>query len=134
MRFIALTALLAALTAGTLSAQGAEQKGSFGVVISENFVKFNYVLSYLGESAQPDHVSFRISFDDTKGYNLAAEIDEAQTSLKNVRNQTISGKVERESASSAVLMFPKDESFALKGKIRFYTVIKGYKLNRSFDL
>ncbi|MCE5271295.1 hypothetical protein LLH00_08415 [bacterium] len=125
---------LSILLASSLMAQDKELKGSFGVVIAENFVKFNYTISYLGDSAQPDNLAFRISFDDTKGFNLAGEITEAETQLKNLKNQSLQGKVQRESAASALLLFPKDASFDLKGKTKLYTEIKGYKLKKDFTL
>ena len=107
MKSVALLTIATIFAVGSLSAQVLEQKGSFGIVVAENFVKFNYVITYLGDSAQPDQIAFRISFDDTKGYNLAAEIDEAQTNVKNLKNQSLTGKVNRENSGSAILLFPK---------------------------
>ncbi len=134
MRWLGSFLFMSILLASSLMAQDKEIKGSFGVVIAENFVKFNYTISYLGDSAQPDNLAFRITFDDTKGFNLAGEINEGETQLKNLKNQTIQGKVQRESASSALLLFPKDGSFDTKGKTKLYTEIKGYKLKKDFTL
>lgn len=134
MRSFGVVLTLSILLASSLLAQDKEIKGSFGVVIAENFVKFNYTIAYLGDAAQPDNLAFRITFDDTKGFNLAGEINEAETQLKNLKNQTIQGKVQRESAGSALLLFPKDAGFDLKGKTKLYTEIKGYKLKKDFAI
>ena len=134
MRSVGTLAVLFVVLSGALMAQEAEKKGSFGIVIAENFVKFNYSITYLGDSVKPNEIAFRISFDDTKGYNLAAEIDESETMLKNLKHQTIQGKVERENAGSALLLFPKKAESEMKGKVKLYTDVKGYKLKKDFNI
>ncbi|HUU28663.1 MAG TPA: hypothetical protein VM123_12705 [archaeon] len=134
MRFFAVTAIIFAFCASTLAAKDIEKKGSFGVVIHENFVKFNYVITYLGDSYKENFIAFRLDFEDNKGYDMPNEIKESETILKNIKNKSIQGKVERQSASSAVLLFPLNEDFTLSGKAKLYTVIIGYKLKKDFNI
>ncbi len=132
MRKSFIAVAMSALLAGSLLAQEKEIKGSFGVVIAESFVKFNYTITYLGDSFQGNNLAFRINFDDTKGHNLGAEINESETQLKNLKNQILRGKVQRESASSAILMFAKDSPFDLTSKTKLQTEVKGVKLKKDF--
>jgi len=117
-----------------LGANKLERKGSFGVVINNNFVHFSYVLTYLGESYKEGYIAFRLDFEDNKGFDLTSEIDESETVLKNLRNQKLKGKIERKTASTAVILFPKKEDYKLSGKTRLTTSVMGYKLRKTFKL
>jgi len=132
MRFFVVITIILVFCTSTLAAKGIEKKGNFGLVISENFITFSYVITYLGESYKEDYVAFRLDFKDNKGYDLPSEIDESQTILKKSKRINIQGKVERQSMSSAVLLFPVEDGFVLKGKIKLYTVIFSYKLKKDF--
>ena len=125
--------LALALSAAIVHADSTEKKGSFGLVINDNFVKFSYIITHLGESYKEGHISFQIDFDDNKGYDLASEIDEAATKLK-AGKKDIVGKVEIKSASSAVLLFPIEKEDDLKGTVKLYSNIMGYKLQKNFRL
>jgi len=132
MRKSLLAVAMCVLFAGSLLAQEKEMKGSFGVVIAENFVKFNYTITFLGDSYQGNNLAFRLNFDDTKGFNLCSEINESETQLRNLKNQTLPGKVQREGAGSAVLIFANDGSFDMKSKTKIQTEVKGVKLKKDF--
>jgi len=67
MKFIAAAALFMACSASLTAAEQIEKKGSFGVVIHKNFVKFSYALTYLGDAYDEDHYAFRLDFEDNKG-------------------------------------------------------------------
>ena len=134
MRFFAIITIILALCPSTLEARNIVKKGKFGVARNDNFVTFSYVLTYLGDSYKEGHVAFRLDFKDNKGYDLASEIDTTETFLKKFKGISIQGKVERRSLNSAVLLFPVEEGFILKGKINLYTVILGYKLRKTFKI
>lgn len=123
-----------AIAVNAFSADSVEKKGSFGVVVRENFVKFSYVLTYLGNAYKEDHIAFQIDFDDSKGYDISNEIDENETILKDGRNNTIQGKVERKTASSSILIFPVEKTDDLKGQAKLYTRIMGYRLKQTFKI
>lgn len=134
MRFLTAIIIFMAFSASSMSARQIEKKGSFGVVIQANFVKFNYVITYLGDSYKENHHAFRLDFEDNKGYDITSAIEEEKTHLKTRKNKTIQGKVERQSIRSAILLFPKDNDEPLKGKTTLYTVILGYKLKKSIRI
>jgi len=111
-----------------------EQKGRFGLVIGDNFMTLNYVITYLNDSHKPDHLAFQLDIEDSKGLDLAHEVVESECKLKNSKKQTITGKVERRSATSIILLFPLDENFEKTRKMTVYTVIRDYKLKKTFKL
>ncbi|MFH1069235.1 MAG: hypothetical protein V1794_06385 [Candidatus Glassbacteria bacterium] len=122
-----------AMSLSMLHAESNEKKGSFGLVINDNFIKFSYIITYLGNSYKEGHIAFQIDFDDNKGFDLASEIDEAETKLK-VNKKDLRGTIERKSASSAVLFFPTENEDDYKGTVKLYSDIMGYKLQKSFRL
>jgi len=134
MRFFMAVALLMACSVSSIDAKQIEKKGSFGVVAHQNFVKFSYVITYLGDIYKEDNFTFRLDFEDNKGYDIINEIDEKETILKNRKNETFQGIVEKKSESSVILLFPKKDDKPLKGKTTLYTVIMGYKLKKAFRL
>jgi hypothetical protein len=137
MRCVVALALFAVLSIPVLAAETAEsteKKGSFGVVINENFVKFNYVITYLGESYKEKNLAFRLDFEDNKGFDIPSQINESETYLKNYKNESIQGKVERQSVTSVILLFPLKNETSWKGKAKLYTVIVGYKLKKDFNI
>jgi len=99
-----------AIAANAFSADSVERKGSFGVVVRENFVKFSYVLTYLGNAYKDE------------------------TIIKDGRNNTIQGKVERKTSSSSILVFPVGNTEDLKGQAKLYTRIMGYRLKQTFKI
>lgn len=131
MKLFVTVAFLMACSASLVIAKQIEKKGSFGVVVHDNFVKFSYVITYLGESYKEDHFTFRLDFEDNKGYDLPSEIEEEETILKDRRKKALQGKVERKSVRSAMLLFPKNNDEPLKGRATLYTVILGYKLKKN---
>ena len=131
IKLIVTLAFLMACSTSSITAKQIEKKGSFGVVVHDTFVKFSYVITYLGESYKENHHAFRLDFEDNKGYDLASEIDEEETIFKDRRNKVFQGKVERKSARSVMLLFPKDDDEPLKGRTTLYTVILGYKLKKN---
>jgi hypothetical protein len=134
MRFLLTTIFLLALSFSSLAAKKLEKNGSFGVVLYNNFVKFDYVLSYLGESYKENHWAFRLDFEDNKGFDIASEIVEEKTILEAREINPVQGKVDRKSDTSVVLLFPKEDKTLLKGKVNLYTVILGYKLKKNFRI
>ncbi len=131
MRLI-LAALLAVIVSfSTASAEEISEKGSFGVVINQNFVHFSYVLTYLGKSETEGHVAFELAFDDNKGYDIPSEIDDSDTLLKTRREQ-FEGKTERKDINTVLLLFPVENPRDLKGRITVYTRIFGSKLKKKF--
>ncbi len=131
MRF-AIAALLAVTVAfSTARAAGMSEKGSFGVVIDQNFVKFSYVLTYLGESETKGQVAFELAFNDNKGYDIPSEVEDSDTVLK-TRRLTIKGKTERKSVNSVLLLFPVENIRDLSGRVSVYTRVFGSKLKRKF--
>jgi len=111
-----------------------EQKGRFGLVIGDNFMTLNYVITYLNESHKADHLAFQLDLEDSKGLDLAHEVVESECKLKNSKKQTVTGKVERRSVNSIILLFPLDENFEKTRKMTVYTVIRDYKLKKTFKL
>ncbi|MBN2288845.1 MAG: hypothetical protein JXQ83_05885 [Candidatus Glassbacteria bacterium] len=109
-----------------------EQKGRFGIVIHDNFVTLDYVITYLDETHKPDHLAFRLDIQDAKGLDLAYEVAEEECLLKNARKQTLEGKVERINNTTVILLFPYDENFQKTKKLTLYTVIRDYKLKKDF--
>ena len=134
MRYCWLVVFCLATAANVFSADSVEKKGSFGVVVRENFVKFSYVLTYLGNAYKEDHISFQLDFDNSKGYDISNEIDENETIIKDGRNNTIQGKVERKTSSSSILVFPVGNTEDLKGQAKLYTRIMGYRLKQTFKI
>ena len=134
MKLIVAAAFFMACSTSLIIAKQIEKKGSFGVVIDKNFVKFSYVITYLGDSYKENHHAFRLDFEDNKGYDLSKEIEEEKTILKNRKNKTFRGKVERKSVSSVILLFPKNDDEPLQGKTTLYTVIMGYKLKKNINI
>ncbi len=131
MRF-AIAALLA-VTVAFSAARAAKmsEKGSFGVVIDQNFVKFSYVMTYLGESETKGQVAFELAFNDNKGYDIPSEIEDSDTVLK-TRSLKIKGKTERKSINSVLLLFPVENIRDLSGKVSVYTRVFGSKLKKKF--
>jgi hypothetical protein len=134
MKLAVTVAFFMACSASFIIAKQIEKKGSFGVVIHKNFVKFSYVITYLGDSYKENHHAFRLDFEDNKGYNLSSEIEEEKTILKNRKNETIQGIVEIKSVRSVILLFPKNDDEPLRGKTTLYTVILGYKLKKDINI
>ena len=138
MRFFKATGFFILLCLTTTSAMAKknpyEQKGRFGLVIGDNFMTLNYVITSLNESHKPDHLAFQLDIEDSKGLDLAHEVVESECKLKNSKKQTITGKVERRSATSIILLFPLDENFEKTRKMTVYTVIRDYKLKKTFKL
>ena len=110
-----------------------EKKGTFGFEYYGNFVTLNYLITCLGESYKPGHLTFRIDFEDTKGFDLSQQVVESECKLKDVRNNKVPGKVERISDSSIRILFPFDDDFKTDGKMKLYTVIRDYKLYQTFE-
>jgi hypothetical protein len=131
MKFIFATLLAVAVAFGTARAGEMSEKGSFGVVIDQNFIKFSYVLTYLGESETEGHVEFELTFNDNKGYDVPSEIDDSDTILK-TRRLEIEGKVERKSENSVLLLFPVESPRDLNGRVTVYTRVFGSKLKKKF--
>jgi len=109
-----------------------EQRGRFGITYYDNFITLEYSITYLGDSFKPGHLSFQFDFEDTKGFDLSREVVESECKLKNVRNQKLSGKVERVSDDSFRIHFPFGEDFKKDGKMKLYAVIRDYKLMKTF--
>lgn len=134
MRFFLAVAVFMACSVSSINAEQIEKKGSFGVVVHQNFVKFSYVITYLSDIYKDNHYAFRLDFENNKGYDILNEIDVKETILKNRKNETFQGILEKKSASSVILLFPKKDDEPLKGKTTLYTVIMGYKLKKAFRL
>ncbi len=110
-----------------------EKRGTFGLSDYNNFVTLDYSILYLGESYKPGHLTFQIDLEDTKGFDLSQEVVESGCKLKDARNRKVAGKVERISESTIRILFPLDEDFKAYGKVKFYTVIRDYKLQKTFE-
>ena len=134
MRSLLAAMFLLAFSFSLSAARDVEKTGSFGVVYHHNFVKFNYVLSYLGETYKEDHWAFKLDFEDNNGFDIPSEIVEEETVLEARRIKPVKGKVDRKSEKSVVLLFPKEDDTLLKGKINLYTVILGYKLKKDLRI
>ena len=134
MRFLLTIVFLSALSFSSLAAKKFEKNGSFAVVLYDNFIKFDYVLSYLGESYEENHWAFRLDFKDNNGFDIASEIVEEETMLKARKINPVQGKVDRQSDTSVMLLFPKEDKTLLKGKVDLRTVILGYKLKKNFRI
>ena len=111
-----------------------EQKGRFGLAIGESFVTLNYIITYLNETHKAGHLAFKIDLEEAKGLDLEQEVVESECKLKNAKKQIISGKVERRSDTSIILLFPFDDNFKKTSKMTVYTVIRDYKLKKNFRL
>ena len=111
-----------------------EQKGRFGLAIGESFVTLNYIITYLNETHKAGHLAFKIDLEEAKGLDLEQEVVESECKLKNAKKQIISGKVERRSDTSIILLFPLDDNFKKTSKMTVYTVIRDYKLKKNFRL
>ena len=111
-----------------------EQKGRFGLAIGESFVTLNYIITYLNETHKAGHLAFKIDLEEAKGLDLEQEVVESECKLKNAKKQIISGKVERRSDTSIILLFPLDDNFKKTSKMTVYTVIRDYKLKKNFKL
>ena len=110
-----------------------EKKGTFGFEYYGNFVTMNYSITCLGKSYKPGNLTFQIDLEDTKGFDLSQLVVDSECKLKDVRNNKVSGKVERISDSSIRILFPFEGDFKLDGKMKLYTVIRDYKLYQTFE-
>jgi len=128
-----LTAILVSvLAAGSaIAADEISEKGSFGVVINQNFVTFSYVATYVGKGETDNEVAFLLEFNDNKGYDVPSEIEDEGTYIKAGRKQ-IQGHSERKSASSVLLLFPMSDGEDLEGSVTLYTKVFGSKLKKKF--
>ncbi len=131
MRFLLAALLAVAVAFSTARAEEISEKGSFGVVIDQNFIKFSYVMTYLGESKTEGHIEFELAFDDNKGYDIPSEIDDTDTILK-TRRDVIEGKVERKDVNSVLLLFPVESPKDINGRVTVYTRVFGSKLKKKF--
>ncbi len=111
-----------------------EEKGRFGLAVGESFVTVNYVITYLDETYKAGYLAFKIDLEEAKGLDLEQEVVESECKLKNAKKQIISGKVERRSDTSIILLFPLDDNFKKTSKMTVYTVIRDYKLKKNFKL
>ena len=109
-----------------------EKKGTFGFEYYGNFVTMSYVVTYLGESYKPGNLAFQIDLDDNKGFDLSREVVESECALKDARNHKVPGTVERVSDTSVKILFPYDEGFKADGRVKLYTLIRDYKLLKTF--
>ena len=109
-----------------------EKRGTFGLSDYEAFVTLDYSILYLGESYKPGHLTFQIDLEDTKGFDLSQEVVESGCKLKDARNRKVAGEVERVSDSTIRILFPLGEGFKADGKVKLYTVIRDYKLLKTF--
>ena len=110
-----------------------EKRGTFGLSNYETFVTLDYSITFLGESYKPGHLSFQIDLEDTKGFDLSYEVVESECKLKNAGKQKVAGKVERISDSTIRILFPLGEDFKTDGTLKLYTVIRDYKLQKTFS-
>ena len=133
MKLFAVLLLSVAYAGYAVAADEVSEKGSFGVVINQNFVTFSYVAIYKGKSATDSHVTFELDFKDNKGYDVPSEIDEDDTYIK-TGHREIKGKAERKSPSSVLLIFPLDDNEDLEGSVTLYTRVFGSKLKKKFRL
>ncbi|MFC1544655.1 hypothetical protein ACFL4X_00670 [Gemmatimonadota bacterium] len=133
MKLFSTVLLSVALASFAFAADEVSEKGSFGVVINQNFVTFSYVATYIGKSTTEGHVAFELAFKDNKGYDVPSEIEDDATYLKSGRNE-IRGKTERKSPSSVLLLFPLPNGEDLEGSVTLYTKIFGSKLKKKFRL
>ena len=133
MKLLSTVLLTLAVAGYAFAADEVSEKGSFGVVINQNFVTFSYVATYMGKAATDGHVAFKLDFKDNKGYDVPSEIEEDETFLKAGRNE-IKGKTERESPNSVILLFPMPDGEDLEGSVILYTKIFGSKLKKKFRL
>jgi hypothetical protein len=131
MKYICAMLLAVAVAFSAAHAEEISEKGSFGVVIDQNFIKFSYVMTYLGESETEGHIGFELAFEDNKGYDIPSEIDDTDTVLKS-RRLEIEGKVERKSEHSVLLLFPIESPRDLSGRVTIYTRVFGSKLKKKF--
>ena len=131
MKLCIAVVLSVAFACQVYAADEISEKGSFGVVINQNFVTFSYVATYIGKSDTEGHVAFLLDFKDNKGYDVPSEIEEEDTYLKAGRRQ-IKGKSERKSASSVLLSFPLPDGEDLEGNVTLYTRIFGSKPKKKF--
>ncbi|MBW7995301.1 MAG: hypothetical protein FVQ81_01770 [Candidatus Glassbacteria bacterium] len=132
MKAVFAALLAVGLAVGLASADEKSEKGSFGVVINQNFVFFSYVLTYIGDSETAEgHVAFFLEFKDNKGYDIPNEVDDTETYLK-IGVKKITGKAERKSSESVMLLFPLEDGQKLKGRVTVYTRIFDSKLKKRF--
>ncbi len=132
MKAVFAALLAVGLAVGFASADEISERGSFGVVINQTFVYFSYVMTCIGESETAEgHAAFFLEFKDNKGYDIPSEIDDTETYLK-IGVKKITGKVERKSVESVMLLFPLEDGQKLKGRVTVYTRIFGSKLKKAF--
>ena len=110
-----------------------EKRGTFGLSHYEDFVTLDYSITFLGESYKPGHLTFQIDLEDTKGLDLSYEVVESECKLKDAGNRKVAGKVERVSDSTIRILFPLGEDFNTEGRLKLYTVIRDYKLQKTFS-
>ncbi|MBN2290196.1 MAG: hypothetical protein JXQ83_12755 [Candidatus Glassbacteria bacterium] len=122
------------LSAGIAQAEKTpfEKKGTFGFDYHGSFVTLSYTITYLGESARPGSLTFQIDLEDSKGFSLSQEVKESECVLKDARNDKVAGTVEMVSDSRIRIHFPYDEEFKADGRVKLYTVIRDYKLMKTF--
>ena len=133
MKFFSAMLLSVACVSFAFAADEVSEKGSFGVVINQNFVTFSYVATYMGKNSEDGSVSFELDFKDNKGYDVPSEIEEEETRLKAGR-QEIQGKTERVSPTTVKLIFELPDGEDLEGRVTLYTRIFGSKLKKNFRL
>ena len=133
MKLFSAVLLTVAFASFAFAADEVSEKGSFGVVINQNFVTFSYVATYMGKNSEEGSVAFELDFNDNKGYDVPSEIEDEETVLKAGRKE-IQGKSERISANTVKLIFPLPDGEDLEGSVILYTRIFGSKLKKKFRL
>ena len=108
MRFFLAVAVFMACSVSSINAEQIEKKGSFGVVVHQNFVKFSYVITYLSDIYKDNHYAFRLDFENNKGYDILNEIDVKETILKNRKNETFQGILEKKKRKQCNPAFPEE--------------------------
>lgn len=131
-----LTTVLAAIVfmSSSVQAESIENRGSFGLVVNGQFLKINYILTYLGQDYKEGFLAFRMDLDDTKGLYLSEEVVEEDLKLKNHKNKELQGKIEESSENQVLIVFPNEDDFADTKMLKLYMTIRDYKLKKNIRL
>ncbi len=121
------------LVATILLAAGDEKRGSFNVLLNENYLKFDYTLTFLGHQHKQGYAAFRFQLLDDQGLDLHSSIEEPKTFLK-IRTKALAGTIEPEGGTSVIILFPWEDQDPLEGKVQFNTTVFEYKLKKDLRL
>ena len=122
------------LVSSSVQAESIENKGSFGLVVNGQFLKINYILTYLGQDYKDGFLAFRMNLEETKGLYLSEEIIEEDLKLKNHKNKEVEGKIEESGEDHVLVLFPNEGNFAKTKMFKLYMTIRDYKLKKNIRL